>query len=153
MANLPISDDSITLETSRGQIKVTPLYFDAIEGWEIKRQLRFYLESEEDDKGAMLRKRFTLRVLAYADVSEGENAVRLNGDNVNALLENWKNIEATFNHVLSHNGIDAEMSGEVDKQAIKIGVAMGEGFWAQCMAMMNPLIEQYVKAESEKVTE
>jgi hypothetical protein len=156
MENLPSPDDSITLETSRGQIKIIPLYFDAIEGWEIKRQLRFYLESEEGEKGALLRKQFTLRVLAYATAIENDSKIRLDGgdaNTVNAVLENWKNIEATFNHVLSYNGIDPEMGGEVDAQATKIGAAMGEGFWAQCLSMMSPLIEQYVKAEAEKVAE
>ena len=151
MNELPNPDFSITLETSRGPIKVIPIHFDAIEGWEIKKQLKFYLESSEDEKGALLRKRFTLRVLSYAEIIEGNNSFRLNSiDDVNARLENWMNIQAVFNHVLEFNGIEPEMAAEVDAQAAKIGVAMGEGFWAQCLSMMNPLIEQYVKSEAEK---
>jgi hypothetical protein len=152
MKELPTIDDSIALETSRGQIKAHPLFFDAVEGWEIKRQLRFYLESEEGEAGAALRKRFTLRVLAYAAIVEDGAEKRLAGDaaEVNRVLEKWTNIQAVFDRVLTFNGIDPEMESEVDAQASKIGAAMGQGFWTQCVSMMEPMIAQYVAIESEK---
>jgi hypothetical protein len=151
MTELPMQDDSITLQTRRGPIKVTPLYFDAIEGWEIKRQLRFYLESEEGEKGSTLRRLFTLHVLKFCAVEwNGESSKLIDANSVNTSMESWKNINATFNLILSFNGIDPEMSGEVDAQAMKIGAVMGQGFWAQCVSMMGPMIEQYVNQEADK---
>jgi hypothetical protein len=148
-----LTDESITIETSRGQFKVTPSYFSAIDGWEMKKQLKFYLESEEDDKGAALRMKFTMRVLSYANFIDDGKPISLNRvDVVNNSLESWVNVQAVFDAVLKYNGIEPEMAEEVDRQALKVGAMMGQGFWTQCVAMMEPLIETYVKGEADKAS-
>jgi hypothetical protein len=149
---LALPDGSVTLETSRGKIKAFPLMMDAMEGWEVKRQLRFYRESEDDEKGAALRKKFTLRVLANVGIVEGDKAIELkDAATVNTVLESWTNINILFNAILDCNGIDPEMQEEIDEQAMKIGAAMGQGFWAQCVNMMQPVIDAYAATNGEEV--
>jgi hypothetical protein len=142
--NEPISTRGGTIDilTSEGEVRHIRLTkFAAMNGWDLKRQLREYTESTNPE----FRNRFTLIVLSYASlVGEDDSLTQLSStDVINDILESWMNVEIVFNAILGYNSIDYTFTVERNKQWQFAGEEMAAAFIAASAYLMKPAIEAF----------
>lgn len=142
------SDDILEIVTESGKRQIRLLKFGAMDGWELKHQLKEYTESK--DSG--FRINFTMAILSYTEViNEDNTSTRLsNPALVNAALESWENLELVFNTVLLHNNIDVKMAIERNKQWIFAGQEMATAFIAATTEYIKPVLEAFNEAKMNR---
>jgi hypothetical protein len=111
-----------------------------MDGWELKRQLREYIESNSPE----FRNNFTLIILSYAQLIREDTYTPLSTyEVVNDVLESWMNVEIVFNAVLDYNNIDYDLKVERNNQWHFAGEEMAAAFIAATSYMMQPAIEAF----------
>lgn len=128
----------IEIDTSKGSLKIRMSHFPALQGWEIRRQYKEFLES----KDAEFRVNFTLWILNFCYVvnSDGSETEISGVDFVNSVLEKWQNIDKVIDAILGLNGIreDAE---EAERRRWQVaGEDMAASFLAAVSATIGPAL-------------
>jgi hypothetical protein len=134
--------NTVDIFNSEGEVKHIKLSkFDAMNGWDLKRQFREYIESTSPE----FRNRFTMTILSYASLIETEDSlIQLSSfDIANTVLESWMNVEIVFDAVLDYNNIDRTFTVERNKQWHFAGQEMATAFIAASAYLMKPAIEGF----------
>lgn len=133
--------ETVEIERTGGTARAKVRHFPALTGWEIRRQYREFLESKEPT----FRMAFTVTVLSHACIlvqnGEGVDEVPLNDvDAVNALLENWQNVEKVFSAVLGYNGIKTDAAATERRRWQLAGEDLAAGFLGSVSSMIGPAL-------------
>lgn len=117
------------------QIKIE--LFPALDGWEIQQRFIDFAASGDRD----FRRAFTLEVLKYAKVVNGEQDIPLTTDAlIDNHLQSWQNVQAVFEEVLMHNGIDPKTHADKPHYWADAGAEMAIAFIAEATKLMGPAL-------------
>lgn len=137
----------IDVSRSFGDAKVILKAFSALDGWEIKRQYRDYLASDDPN----FRQHYTIAVLANTTIFVGDRDVPLNNPaSINEQLENWQNVEKVFLASLAYNGIKTDPA-EVERLRWQTaGEDVAKGFLAAVNDLMGPAFTLAVQSHQDE---
>lgn len=135
--NLMDTLSDIDVTRSFGEAKVTLKPFSALDGWELKRQYRDYLASDDPN----FRQHYTIAVLANTTIFANQHDMPLNNiATINEQLENWQNVEKVFLAALNFNGIKTDPA-EVERMRWQTaGEDVAKGFLAAVNDLMGPAL-------------
>jgi hypothetical protein len=140
--------DMIEITGRQGQLKqVELLHFSALDGWDI--QMRFLDFAATTDKA--FRRAFVMEILQYARVVVGDHVYPLATDGlIDNHLETWTNIQAVFEAVLLHNGIDPVTHASKPHFWANAGSELAVAFIAECTKLMGPAFELAGQAATQE---
>lgn len=129
----------IHLDGANGKIHVVVKSFPALVGWEMQHDFVTFIRSTDRD----FRRQFTFAVLEYACVIRNGIEQSLKTDAlVNNNLERWENVQAVFNAVLEHNGIEPQtFAAQMESWANEAGSKLAIAFIAAASDLMGPALE------------
>ena len=136
---------NIQITTPKGEAKdIAIRQMPALDGWEIQAKFLEFAASSDGD----FRRNYTLEVLKYADVVNGERALPIA---TAALIENhlgsWQNVEKVFEEVLMQNGIDPKTHANKPHFWANAGVEMATSFIAEVAVLLGPAFEKFAGKE------
>lgn len=135
----------ITTATGIKEVRLTK--FDALDGWELQNEFIHFAASRD----GTFRKAYTLKILAYAVIVNGEQEIPLK---TSALIDNhlqtWQNVQAVFDEILNQNGIDPMKHADRPDYWAQVGVEMASSFIAACNDLIKPALEhaEHMRAEA-----
>lgn len=111
--------------------------FAALDGWDIQNRFIDFAASVD----ASFRRAFTLEVLAYAKVLNGEVQLPLiTSELIDNHLQTWENVKAVFEAVLMHNGINPLTHADKSNHWAEAGEEMAVSFIAAAAKLMGPAL-------------
>jgi hypothetical protein len=117
-------------------------HFPALDGWDI--QQRFVEFAASHDKA--FRRAYTLEVLAYAvAINKGARIELKTSAIIDNHLGDWHNVEAVFEAILKHNGIDPKTHADRPVFWEKAGAEMATSFLAEVTRAIGPAMEIIAK--------
>jgi hypothetical protein len=121
-------------------------HFSALDGWELKRQYRDYLSSDDPK----FRTAYTMTVLCYATIESNGDSIRLsNSIDINEQLECWQNVEKVFYAVLKHNGVQTDPA-EIERLRWKVaGEDLAKAFLGAVSDLIGPALTIAAGGRSE----
>lgn len=133
---------SITLPSGEQRsIKID--LFKALDGWEI--QNKFVDFAASTDKN--FRREFTMEVLAYASVINGDRELPLSTDAlIDNHLQSWQNVQSVFEEVLMQNGINPKTHAEKPNYWSDAGAEMAVSFIAEAAKLLGPSMQTFEAA-------
>ncbi|MFX1674392.1 hypothetical protein PWR63_19345 [Paraburkholderia sp. A2WS-5] len=132
---------SLTVTTSRGPVDVLIKTFSAMAGWEIKTHAKDFYSAN-----TRRQRRFKKAVLAHASIG---GVTLKNEQAANDLLERWPNVEAVFEAVLEHNGIEMDVAFVMANEIDLLGVQIGKAFIAAHERILEPVRKMAVEGGKE----
>jgi hypothetical protein len=111
----------------------------ALDGWDIQQRFVEFAASHDKD----FRRAYTLEVLSYAsvEVSKGTFIGLKTSAVIDSHLASWRNVEAVFEAVLIHNGIDPKTHADRPVFWEKAGAEMATSFVSEVTRILGPAIE------------
>jgi hypothetical protein len=139
-----LSDIEVSRSFGPGTVTLKP--FNALDGWELKRQYRDYLASEDPH----FRLTYTVNVLANTTIAiSGENMPLNNPMIINQQLENWQNVEKVFLSALNFNGIKTDPADVERVRWQAGGEDLAKGFLAAVSDLMGPAFMLAARNQAE----
>lgn len=128
----------IEIQVSGDQTKIIDIdLFDALTGWEMQRRFLEFAASRD----GQYRRAYTLEVLRYAKVRNGDKQIPLTTDAlIDNHLQSWQNVEAVFQGVLLANGIDPKTHANKPDYWVDAGAEMAIAFVAEAIKLMGPAL-------------
>ncbi|SAK95380.1 hypothetical protein AWB78_05334 [Caballeronia calidae] len=119
------------ITTSRGTVEVIIRTFSALTGWELRSYAKEFYSPDRDKFNA-----FTNAVLSHASIG----GVALDSAAIqNEQLEKWQNVQAVFDAVLEHNGIEMNVAFALSNEIHVLGIQMGRTFVTSVDRILDPL--------------
>lgn len=126
------------IQTATGTKTLRLTKFKALDGWALQNGFINFAASRDN----AFRKEYTLKILAYAVVVNGEQEIPLSTD---ALIDNhlqtWQNVMTVFEEILSENGIDPKTHADRPDYWSNVGREMATSFLASCSELIKPALE------------
>lgn len=128
----------IEIQVANDEVKFIDIeLFDALSGWEMQRRFVEFAASRDGH----YRRAYTLEVLRYAKVRNGDKHIPLTTDAlINNHLQTWQNVEAVFEGVLLANGIDPKTHANNPDYWVQAGAEMAIAFAAEAVKLIGPAI-------------
>jgi len=129
---------SIEIQVSGDQTKIIEIeLFDALVGWEMQRRFVEFAASRD----GQYRRAYTLEVLRYAKVRNGDKQIPLTTDAlIDNHLQSWQNVEKVFQGILLANGIDPKTHANNPDYWVQAGAEMAIAFVAEAIKLMGPAL-------------
>lgn len=137
----------ITTESGIKTLRLTK--FKALDGWELQNGYINFAASRD----AEFRKAYTLKILSYAVVLNGEQEIPLITDAlIDNHLQSWQNVQAVFEEILTENGIDPKTHADRPDYWSDVGREMATSFLASCSELIKPALELVEEARTSNAT-